>query len=244
MWPTIRRWDGKPASHPDEWPPLRHQDRKDRQTSCGPLHSARPLTGRPAGYGDAENLPRRYNPIRKLCESYWISTLGTLASHWNEHWRLETLPPSLLTPPRTLNTIAPGIRCHLSLLYRFCLAWRRSTSDRNVAEIVLLYCYIKSFWNNTIPSYIATIARNFRREPGCLEIHHTTLEYPKWSWKDLMTFWHFSHKTGHRHYQHLRGVTMTTLRLLHHFKDSFGTMLPLELHVKFSLLIYACNQLT
>ena len=113
-------------------------------------------------------------------------------------------PPSLLTPPRTPNAIAPGVRCHLSLLYRFCLAWRRSTSGRNVTEIVLLYCYIKSFWNNTIPSYIATIARNFRREPGCLEIHHTTLEYPKWSWKDLMTFWHFSHKTGHRHYQHLR----------------------------------------
>ena len=41
---------------------LRHQDRKDRQTSCGLLHSARPLTGRPAGYGDTEILPRRYNP--------------------------------------------------------------------------------------------------------------------------------------------------------------------------------------
>ena len=29
-----------------------------------------------------------------------------------------------------------------------------------------------------------------------------------------------------------------------HEDDSFGTMLPLELHVKLSLLIFACNQLS
>ena len=77
---------------PDECPPLGHQDRKDRKTSCGLLQSAKPLTGGPAGYGDRENLPWRCNPEETLWELLALNP-GDAGPHWNEHQWLEMLPP-------------------------------------------------------------------------------------------------------------------------------------------------------
>ena len=44
---------------------------------------------------------------------------------------------------------------------------------------VLYCCVLKYFWNETILSYMAMIAWDFRRESACLEFHHATVHCTK-----------------------------------------------------------------
>ncbi len=78
MWSTVCWRDREGSTHLNEWAPLGHPDKENREACSSPLLPVRPFTGRPGGERNRKKSMMKTHSGEEN-ESFWIFTLRTLA---------------------------------------------------------------------------------------------------------------------------------------------------------------------